>query len=108
MAARMSANFGRSHIELGEQFDLPASNNRVNMQFARDGDEILLQYLQRNHARSAAPVFRQKVEGASLLCRCRPVVRVNQNIGVEEATSAHESHFDRSAILENDPDLRDV
>jgi hypothetical protein len=67
-------NFGRSHIELSEQFDLPTSNHRVNVQFTRDGDEILLQYLERNHASSALPVFRQKVEGASLLCRFRPVV----------------------------------
>ena len=62
-------NFGSSNIELGEQFDFPASNVRINAQLSRDSDEILLQYLERNHAGSATSVFRQEIEGASLLRR---------------------------------------
>lgn len=101
-------NVGDSNIELGEQFDFPASNARINVQFPRDGDEILLQHLERHNAGSPTPVHCQEIEGASLLRWCSLVVRVNENIGVEEATGAHESRFDRSASLENDPYLRDV
>ncbi len=87
-------DFGSGDIELGEQFDLPARNARIKVQLARDGDEILLKHLQRHNAGSGAAVFSQEIEGAALLRGRSLVVRVNQDIGVEEATSAHEFRFD--------------
>jgi hypothetical protein len=38
-------DLGSRDIELGQQFDFPARNLRINMEFPRDGNEILLQYL---------------------------------------------------------------
>jgi len=85
---------GRGHVELGEQFDFSASNAGIDVQFSRDGDEILLQHLQRHNARPGTPVLCHEIEGASLLRRSRLVVRVDENVSVEEATSAHESRCD--------------
>ncbi len=97
---------GRGHVELGEQFDFSASNAGIDVQFSRDGDEILLQHLQRHNAGPGTPVLCHEIEGASLLRRCRLVVRVDENVSVEEATSAHESRCDRSASHASGPDPR--
>jgi len=85
---------GRGHVELGEQFDFSASNAGIDVQFSRDGDEILLQHLQRHNAGPGTAVLCHEIEGASLLRRRRLVVRVDENVSVEEATSAHESRCD--------------
>jgi len=82
------------NIELRQQFDFAASDAGINVQFASDGDEILLQHLQRYNARARKPVLGNQSEGAPLLCRRRFVVGIDKNIGVEEATGAHEFRFD--------------
>ena len=66
---------GRGHVEFGEQFDFSASNAGIDVQFSRDGDEILLQHLQRHNAGPGTPVLCHEIEGASLFRRCRLVVR---------------------------------
>ena len=87
-------HFGRGYVKLGEQFDFSASNAGLDVQFSRDGDEILLQHLQRHNAGPGTPVLCHEIEGASLFRRCRLVVRVDETVSVEEATSAHESGCD--------------
>src|ERR1700730_9252004 len=54
-----------------------------------DGDEVLLQHLERDNARSVAPVLRGQIDRAALFRRRTFVVRVYENIGVEKATSVH-------------------
>jgi hypothetical protein len=75
-------HLGSDDIELGEQFDLAAGNARLNMQLSRDGNEMLLQHLQRHDAGPRTPVRGHQIEGAPLLCRSFLVVRVNEDIGV--------------------------
>ena len=87
-------NLGSGNIELGEQFDFTARNARINVQFTCDRNEILLQHLQRHDTGARPAVLCYKVDGASLLRRCGLIVRVDEDIGVEEATSAHESRRD--------------
>ena len=50
-------DFRSGDIELGEQFDLPARDARIDMQLSREVHEILLQYLQRNNTSPRLPVF---------------------------------------------------
>ena len=83
-------DFRGGNIELGERFDLPASNPRIDTQFARDRHEIFLQYLQRHNAGSGPAVLGHEVDRTPLLRRRCLVVCVYQDVGVEEATSAHE------------------
>ena len=85
---------GSGDIQLGQQFDFAASNTRVNVQFSSNDDEILLQYLQRYDASSRTSVLGNQIESATLLRRCSFVVGVHENIGIEEATGAHEFRFD--------------
>ncbi len=87
-------DFRSGNIELGEQFDFPACNARINAQLAGNCDEIFLEHLQRHNTGSRAPVFGHEIDGASLLSRRSLVVRVDEHIRIEEATSAHESRFD--------------
>ena len=87
-------DLGRSDIELSQQFDFAASDTRINVQFASDGDEILLKYLQGYDAGACSAVLSNQAESASLLRRCGFVVGVDKNIGIEEATGAHEFRFD--------------
>ncbi len=97
-------NVGDSHngnIEVGKQFHFTTGNVRINMQFSGDSYEILLQHLERYNATTCTPVLCQKIQGPSLLVRGSPVVSVDQNIGIEEATSDHESDCDRSASRAN-------
>jgi hypothetical protein len=87
-------DLGCSDIELSQQFDFAASDTRINGEFARDGDEILLEHLQRDDAGARTPVLSNQVEGASFLRRCSFIVGVDKNIGIEEATGALEFRFD--------------
>ena len=87
-------NPGSGNVELGQQFDLAAGNGRINVEFSRYRDEILLKYLQRHNACPRAPMLRYEIEGSTLLHRRRLVVRVDEDVRVEEATSAHESRRD--------------
>ena len=90
----MSATFGRGNVELGEQFNFSASYAWVHMEFSRDRNEIFLKYLQRHNSRPGTPMLRHEFEGPPLFCwRCL-VIRINENIGIEEATNAHESRLD--------------
>ena len=84
-------NFGGSDIELGQQFDFAPRNAGIHAQFPRDCNEILLQHLQRHHTRSGAAVFGNKLDRSPLFRRGRLVVGVDENVGIEKATSAHES-----------------
>jgi len=87
-------DLGRSDIELSQQFDFAASDTRIDVEFASDGDEIFLKDLQRHDAGARTPVLSNQFEGASLLRRSGFVVGVDKNIGIEEATGAHEFRFD--------------
>lgn len=82
-------DFGSGHVELGEQFNFAAGNARVHTQFPRERHEIFLKHLQRHNSGSPAPVLRYQIEGPLLLRRIRLVIRVNQDVGIEEATSRH-------------------
>jgi hypothetical protein len=69
--------------------------------FSRDGDEILFEHLERDNARSAAPVLRDQIDRVALFPRRTFVVRVYENIGVEKATSVHGFRRDGSANRAN-------
>lgn len=64
------SKLGNSHLELGQQFNLAASNRGFNAQLLRHRDEILLQDLERDNSGPRTPVFCQEVKRASLLRRC--------------------------------------
>jgi len=49
-----------------------------------------LEDLERNDARSIAPVLDEEFARAPLLDRIGIVINIDQDIGIEEATSAHE------------------
>jgi len=87
-------DLGSGDVELGEQFNLASGNARIHMQFPCDRDEILLEHLQRHNSSPRSPVFGYQIEGGPLFRRRRLVIRVDENIGIEETTSAHESHRD--------------
>src|SRR5580700_11059053 len=87
-------DLGCSDVELGEQFHLAACDARVNAQFLRDRDEILLKDLHRHNAGPGAPVLGYEIDGPALFCRRRLVVCIDEDVGVEEATNAHESRPD--------------
>ena len=81
-------------VEFGQQFNFPASDFGVYVEFAGDGDEIFLKYLQRQHAGSRSPVLRNELDGSTLLRGRSLIVRVNKDVGIEETTIAHESRRD--------------
>ena len=81
-------------IEFGQQFNFSACDFGVYVEFAGDGDEIFLKYLQRQHAGSRSPVLRDKLDGPTLLRGHSLIVRVNKDIRIEETTIAHESRRD--------------
>ena len=82
------------NVEFGQQFNFPASDFGVYVEFAGDGDEIFLKYLQRQDAGSRSPVLDNKFDSSTLLRRRSLVVGVNEDIGVEKTTIAHESRRD--------------
>lgn len=77
-------------IEFGDQFHLTLGPLGIDAQLARRDYEILLQNLERDDAASIAPVFDEEFAGAPLLEKVGIVIDVDENIRVEEATSAHE------------------
>ena len=94
------------NVEFSQQLDLAAGNLRIDVELPGDRNEVLLQDLQRDDPRARQPVFRDQLQRAPLFRRRCPVVGVNQNIGVEEATSAHEFRFDRNASPASGPGPR--
>jgi hypothetical protein len=87
-------DLGCGDVELGEQFHLAACDARVNAQFLRDRDEILLKDLHRHNSGPGAPMLGYEIDGPALFCRRRLVVCIDEDVGVEEATNAHESRPD--------------
>ncbi len=84
----------RGDIKFGEYLDFAARDKRIDVQLSRDIHEILLEHLQRNYTRSLPPVLCHEVARASLFSRVKFVVRVEEYVGVEEATNAHEPRRD--------------
>ncbi len=82
------------HIKLGQKFDLTARLARIVLQFSRDRDKILLQHLQRNNASSVTAMCVPQIARDTLFCRGVVIVRVDQDISVEETTSVHGSRPD--------------
>jgi hypothetical protein len=82
-------DFGSGDVELGEQFDFAARNARVHLQLPRHRHKIFLKHLQRHNSGPPPPVLHHKIEGPLLFRRIRFVIRVNQDVGIEEATSRH-------------------
>ena len=82
------------NVEFAEEFNFPASNFGVKVEFAGYGDEIFLEYLQRHHPGSRSAVLGNELNGSTLLRRSSPIVRVNKDIGIEETTIAHGSRRD--------------
>ncbi len=64
------SKLGSSNVELAKQFHFAASHRGFNVKLPRDGDEILLQHLERNNAGPRAPVLSQQVKRPALLGRC--------------------------------------
>jgi len=80
---------GNGNIEFGEQFDLPPRNALIHAQFPRDRNEVFLENLQRNYACSCEPVLGNEIEGPPLFCRGSFIIRVNEDVGIEETTRGH-------------------
>lgn len=76
-------------VELGEQFDFAAGDGRLHMQFSGGGDEIFLQDLERDYAGAGAAMLGYEIDGAALLGGRGLIVSVDEDDGVEEATSGH-------------------
>lgn len=62
-------HLGNDYIEFRKYFDLPPRARRIDVSFSRDGDEILVQHLERDKARSLAPVLRDQIDRAALFRR---------------------------------------
>ena len=82
-------DFGRGHIELGQQFDLAAGNRRVHLEFLRYGYKIFLQHLQRDDTRPRTPVLSDKIQRLPLFCGIGLVIGIDEYVGVEEAAGRH-------------------
>ena len=87
-------HFRSSNIEFGQQFYLATRFTRIELQLSRDRDEILLQHLQRNNASSVTAMVVPQIARDTLFCRGVVIVRVHQDISVEETTSVHGSRPD--------------
>jgi len=85
---------GNGNVEFGEQFDLPPRNALLHAQFPRDRNEVFLENLQRHYACSCAPVLSNEIKGAPLFCRSSFIIRINEDVGIEETTSGHVSRHD--------------
>lgn len=83
-----------SDIEIGKQLNFPTRNASIHAELACRRDEILLKNLQRHHAGSSAAMFCHQVESTALLRRGCLVVGIDQDVGVEETTNAHEARLD--------------
>jgi len=92
-----SENVGNSRsgdIELVQQLYLSPGYAYVHFQLGGDRDEVLLQNLQRDDTCTCAAMFRDQLQGPSLLRGNPSVVGVDEYICIEEATSAHGSRRD--------------
>jgi hypothetical protein len=87
-------DLGGGDVEFGQQFNLAADNGCLYAQFPCGRDKIFLENLKRHNPRPRATVFGDKIKGPALFRRRRLVIRVDQDVRIEEATSAHESHPD--------------
>jgi hypothetical protein len=85
---------GGGDIEFGQQLNLAADNVCLYAEFPCGRDKIFLENLKRHNPGPRAPVFRHKIKGPALFRRRRLVISVDQDVRIEEATSAHESHPD--------------
>jgi len=77
------------HMEVCEQPDLALCDRGIKLQFARNGNEVLLQDLNGNHPGPCTAMFCKQVEGAAVLSRSRGVIRIDQNVRIQKATNAH-------------------
>ena len=48
----------------------------------------------RNNPGARTPVLGNEIEGALLFCRSSFIIRVNEDVGIEESTSGDESRLD--------------
>lgn len=87
-------NVWRGYIKLGKNFDLATRDMGIDTQLSCDVHEILLKHLQGNNAAPGSPVFCYELAGTTLFGRCRFVVRVDEDVGVEKTTNAHELRRD--------------
>jgi len=68
--------FQCSDVELCQQFNFSAGNGRIYPQIPRDGYEIFLQHLHRDHTRLRAAMLGHQGNGAALFCGRSFVVRI--------------------------------
>jgi hypothetical protein len=87
-------NVWRGDIKLCQNFDLAARDMAIDAQLSCDAREILLKHLQGNNAAPGSPVFCHQIAGTTLFGWCRFVVGVEEDIGVEKTTNAHEPRRD--------------
>src|SRR2546426_550596 len=73
----------------------------VDTQLPGNGDEVLLEHLRRHDSGATPKAIGINLEGATLLFARIVVVRVDQDVGVEEATVAHGSRRGRRPTLGN-------
>ena len=59
------------------------------MESSGNGDEVLLKYLQRDDSAPGSPVLGNEIDGAPLFRGCGLVIRVYEDVGVEETTDGH-------------------
>ncbi len=78
-------------VELGEEFNLSTSNLWINPKLSRHRHKILLEDLKGDDSGACSAMSRHEIDGDPLFGWRGFVVGVDQNIRVEESTSAHES-----------------
>jgi hypothetical protein len=89
MAGQNVCDLGSGDVELGQQFDFAAGDDRVYAQLFRHRYEVFLQHLHGYRSGSGTAVFGYELEGAVLLCRRGFVVGVDEDVGIEEAAGGH-------------------
>src|SRR5271165_7642437 len=77
------------HRESSEQLQLPARYVGWNRKFTSRRREVFLKNLGRYHTASIGAASFDKGKGQLLLARLVVIVGINQNVCIEEATSAH-------------------
>lgn len=81
-------------VEATEKLRFPLRIFRWHAELARHGREVTRGGSGRNHASSLKPVLLDDLLSSGLLRRSVGIVRVDEDVGVEEATSAHGSRRD--------------
>src|SRR5580700_6543234 len=82
-------NLRRDNIEFSNQFDSAASFFRIDPELAGSHNEILLKNLERDYARSPAPVLGKQFRRVLLLNGVGVIINVDENVRIEKTTSAH-------------------